>query len=87
MFKIFVNYPKYDEEYKIAETTTAHFDPTVNQVLSGEEIVNLLFELNRRHGTTLVIVTHDLELSRRAHRIVHLTGGRVDRIEEVEALG
>jgi putative ABC transport system ATP-binding protein len=54
---------------------------------TGEEIVNLLFELNRRHGTTLVIVTHDLELSRRAHRIVHLTGGRVDRIEKVEALG
>ena len=50
---------------------------------TGEEIVNLLFELNEQHGTTLVIVTHDLELSRRAHRIVHLAGGRVERIEEV----
>jgi predicted ABC-type transport system involved in lysophospholipase L1 biosynthesis ATPase subunit len=28
-----------------------------------------------------VIVTHDLELSRRAHRIIHLAAGRVDRIE------
>jgi len=51
---------------------------------TGEEIVNLLFELNQQRGTTLVIVTHDLELSRRAHRIVHLAGGRVERIEEVE---
>jgi putative ABC transport system ATP-binding protein len=51
---------------------------------TGEEIVNLLFELNEQHGTTLVIVTHDLALSRRAHRIVHLAGGRIERIEEVE---
>jgi putative ABC transport system ATP-binding protein len=52
---------------------------------TGEEIANLLFELNEQRGTTLVIVTHDLELCRRAHRIVHLAGGRVDRIEGVEA--
>jgi ABC-type lipoprotein export system ATPase subunit len=31
----------------------------------------------------LVIVTHDLELSRRAHRIIHLAAGRVDRIEVI----
>lgn len=48
---------------------------------TGEEIANLLFELNEQHGTTLVIVTHDLELSRRAHRIIHLEAGRVARIE------
>lgn len=54
---------------------------------TGEEIVNLLFELNEQHGTTLVIVTHDLALSRRAHRIIHLAGGRVERIEEVERTG
>jgi len=54
---------------------------------TGEEIINLLFELNEQHGTTLVIVTHDLELSRRAHRIVHLAGGRVKRIEEIGTMG
>lgn len=54
---------------------------------TGEEIVNLLFELNTQHGTTLVIVTHDLALSRRAHRIIHLAGGRVERIEDVAASG
>ena len=36
---------------------------------------------NRERGTTLVVVTHDLELSRRAHRIVHLKAGRIDPIE------
>lgn len=50
---------------------------------TGEEITGLLFDLNRQHGTTLVIVTHDLALSRRADRIIHIAGGRVDRIEEV----
>lgn len=51
---------------------------------TGEEIANLLFELNAQQGTTLVIVTHDLALSRRAHRIVHLDGGRVERIETID---
>ncbi|MEZ5301209.1 MAG: MoxR family ATPase [Verrucomicrobiales bacterium] len=38
MFKVFVNYPSYDEEYKIAETTTAQATAEVAQVLSAEEI-------------------------------------------------
>jgi len=48
---------------------------------TGREIIDLLFELNRQTGTTLVIVTHDLDLARRADRIVHLDAGRVARIE------
>jgi len=59
-------------------------EPTGNlDRATGDEIERLLFELNAQHGTTLVIVTHDLALSRRAHRIVHLAGGRVERIEVV----
>ena len=59
-------------------------EPTGNlDRATGEEIVNLLFELNTQHGTTLVVVTHDLALSRRAHRIIHLAGGRVERIEDI----
>ncbi|HIF92208.1 MAG: ABC transporter ATP-binding protein [Myxococcales bacterium] len=54
---------------------------------TGQEIVNLLFELNQQRGTTLVIVTHDLELSRRADRIIHLAGGRIERIEKVGRIG
>jgi len=57
-------------------------EPTGNlDRATGDEISNLLFDLNAQHGTTLVIVTHDLELSRRAHRIIHLAAGQVDRIE------
>ena len=41
MFKVFVRYPKYDEEFLIAETTTAEFDPRVEAVLSAEEISKL----------------------------------------------
>ena len=59
-------------------------EPTGNlDRATGEEITNLLFDLNEQHGTTLVIVTHDLELSRRAHRIIHLAAGRVDHIEVI----
>ena len=44
-------------------------------------MVELLLALNREVGTTLVVVTHDVELARRATRIVHLAGGCVARIE------
>ncbi|MEZ4217641.1 MAG: ABC transporter ATP-binding protein [Myxococcota bacterium] len=54
---------------------------------TGLEVASLLFELNRERGTTLVIVTHDLELAARATRVVHLRGGRVERIERGGAPG
>jgi MoxR-like ATPase len=41
MFKVFVKYPSYDEEFRIAETTTAAFTNEVSQVLSGEDILRL----------------------------------------------
>lgn len=41
MFKVFVKYPSYNEEYQIAATTTATFDPDVDSVLDAEEIVRL----------------------------------------------
>jgi putative ABC transport system ATP-binding protein len=48
---------------------------------TGEEVTELLLELNREQGTTLLLVTHDLDLAKRAHRVVHLAGGRVVRSE------
>jgi len=48
---------------------------------TGRAVANLLFDLNREEGTTLVIVTHDLELAQRAGRIVQLDAGRVTRVE------
>ena len=44
---------------------------------SGENAINLLLELNKESGTTLVIVTHDLELARRTQRMVVLKGGKI----------
>lgn len=41
MFKVFVKYPNYDEEYLIAATTTADLDSDVKQILSGEDILRL----------------------------------------------
>lgn len=41
MFKVFVEYPSYDEEYAIAATTTADVVPEVSQVLTGEDILRL----------------------------------------------
>lgn len=44
---------------------------------TGEKVVQLLFELNKAAGTTLVIVTHDLELARRTQHILRLKGGKI----------
>ena len=44
---------------------------------TGEKVVQLLFELNQEAGTTLVIVTHDMNLAKKCKRILKLKGGRV----------
>jgi putative ABC transport system ATP-binding protein len=44
---------------------------------SGEAVIELLFQLNRESGTTLVMVTHDEHLAGRCTRIVRLAAGRI----------
>ena len=44
---------------------------------SGEAVIELLFQLNREAGTTLVLVTHDEHLAQRCTRIVRLAAGRI----------
>ncbi len=44
---------------------------------TGEKVVQLLFDLNKEAGTTLVIVSHDLELAQRCQRILRLKGGKI----------
>jgi putative ABC transport system ATP-binding protein len=53
-------------------------EPTGNlDSATGTQIVDLLVGLHRRHGTTLVLVTHDPALAAHAERIVELRDGRV----------
>ncbi len=44
---------------------------------TGSKVEELLFDINKEEGTTLVLVTHDLDLAKRTHRIVSIKGGRV----------
>jgi len=53
-------------------------EPTGNlDAATGARVIELLMELNRELGTTLVLVTHDTDLASRAHRIIRLSDGRV----------
>ena len=46
---------------------------------AGRLVVDLLRELNRELGVTLVLVTHDLGVAEQAERILHLTDGKIVR--------
>lgn len=51
-------------------------EPTGNlDAETSEKVIKLLFDLNRDAGTTLVIVTHDLELAARTSRTIKIKGG------------
>ena len=53
-------------------------EPTGNlDAETSEKIVNLIFDLNKEAGTTLMLVTHDAELAARTQRIIHLKGGKI----------
>lgn len=59
-------------------------EPTGNlDTETGEMIENLIFDLNKEQGTTLVLVTHDLELAAKTQRIIHIKGGKIQ--EETHA--
>jgi len=42
---------------------------------TSDKVIQLLFDLNREAGTTLIIVTHNLELATGTDRIIRLRGG------------
>ena len=48
---------------------------------TGQSVENLLFDLNREQNTTLVIVTHDMELASKAGRILRLKSGKIVKDE------
>jgi putative ABC transport system ATP-binding protein len=57
----------------VADEPTGNLDDT-----TGGSIINLLFALKRDRGSTLILVTHDLELARRCDRVVRLRSGRIE---------
>jgi putative ABC transport system ATP-binding protein len=44
---------------------------------TGEHVIELLFEMNRERGATLVLVTHDAELAKRCDRRIHIAAGEI----------
>ena len=53
-------------------------EPTGNlDTETSATVEDLLFELNREMGTTLILVTHDLDLAHHTQRVVRLSGGRI----------
>ena len=53
-------------------------EPTGNlDTETGEKVIKLLFDLNKEIGTTLIIVTHDIELAQKTNHILKLKGGSV----------
>jgi putative ABC transport system ATP-binding protein len=53
-------------------------EPTGNlDAETSEKIIELIFNLNKEAGTTLILVTHDYELANKTGRIIKLKGGRI----------
>lgn len=54
-------------------------EPTGNlDQQTAQTVIEQFFELNQQHSTTLVMVTHDLELAKRCDRIFHMSAGRLE---------
>lgn len=66
--RAFMNHPRI----LFADEPTGNLDAE-----TAREIVRLIFQLNAQAGTTLVLVTHDRELTEQASRVITLKGGRV----------
>ena len=61
-------------------------EPTGNlDQRTGDTVVDLLFQMNRDTGTTLVLVTHDPELAKRCDRTLHMDAGHFE-LEEAQSL-
>ncbi len=59
-------------------------EPTGNlDAETSEKVVQLLFDLNKEAGTTLVIVTHDMDLAKKNKRILRLQRGKIMQEQSV----
>jgi len=54
-------------------------EPTGNlDTASGEEVMDILEDLNRHEGATVIVITHEHEVAARAHRVLTLRDGMLD---------
>jgi putative ABC transport system ATP-binding protein len=73
--RAFANHPRV----LFADEPTGNLDEE-----TGEKVVELLFELNREAGTTLIIVSHDMELASRCQHMLRLKGGKILELTALE---
>ncbi|WP_367652318.1 ABC transporter ATP-binding protein [Sphingobacterium sp. BN32] len=66
--RAFANKPKI----LFADEPTGNLDAETSQIIE-----EMLFELNRASGTTLIIVTHDLELAAKTQQVIPIKGGQI----------
>jgi len=74
MARAFITNPKI----LFADEPTGNLDEE-----NAQHITDLLFRMNKENGTTLVLVTHNLELAQKTHRILRMRGGKL--IEEIRS--
>lgn len=73
-----------DPEILFADEPTGNLDAD-----TGAIVEELLFDLNKEKNTTLIIVTHDMELANKTDRIIRLKGGKIysdSKAEEIESV-
>ena len=63
-----------------ADEPTGKLDPQ-----TGETVIEILFQMNKEFGTTLVLVSHDLELAERCDRIIRMEAGHIPTTHSEEA--
>lgn len=70
-----------DPEILFADEPTGNLDED-----TGSVVEKLLFDLNAEKQTTLIIVTHDMELAHKTNRIIRLKGGKIVSDEQVKQI-
>ena len=76
MARAFINKPKI----LFADEPTGNLDAE-----TSEKISNLIFELNKEAGTTLVLVTHNLELAQKSQQIISIKGGQIEDFQAMQS--
>ncbi len=56
----------------LADEPTGNLDSEI-----GGQVIDVLFDLQKRHGSTLLLITHDEDVAARCHRVVRMQDGRI----------